>query len=103
MARGKETAQPSNACGFADLLLQVVHQIGLRGFQSRAETKEQRCEQAEEERDGKDGHARMEIGHEGKVERAEHAAERLEHKTVAPNAERESDGAAGRREQETFA
>src|SRR5256885_16745021 len=103
MARRKETAQPSNACGFADLLLQVVHQIGLRRFYGGAETEEERGEQAKEKGYAKHGRAWVKIGDEREVERAEHPTERLEHEPVAPDAERESDDAAGHREQQSFA
>src|SRR5437763_7331346 len=98
MTRGEEAAQPSDPCRFADLLFQVVDEISLRRLQGRTETEEERGEQAKEEGYAKHSRAWVKIGDEREVERAEHAAKRPEHETVAPNAESESHGAADDRE-----
>ena len=98
MTRREETAETSDARRFADLLFQIVDQIGLRCFQGWPEAEEQRGEQAEEKCHAEDGDARMEIGDETKVERAEHPAKRLQHEAVAPNADRQSDRATSNRE-----
>ena len=46
VTRGKETTESPDPRRFADLLLEVVNQVGAGGFQGRAETEEQRGQHA---------------------------------------------------------
>ena len=103
MAWSKETAETPDARRFADLLFQIVDQVRLRRFEGGPEIEEQGREQTEEERRGQDGSAGPKIDHEGKVQRAQRAGERVEQEIVAPNADGESDGAADHGEEQAFA
>jgi hypothetical protein len=55
MTRSKETVEPSDMGRFADLLLEIIHQIGPRCLQSWSQTEKQCGEETDEKGDGEDG------------------------------------------------
>ena len=74
MTRRKEAIKPSDVRRFADLLFQVIHQIGPRRFQGRSEAEEQRGDEADEERDRENRQIRPQMHHDGKIHRTKKIA-----------------------------
>ena len=64
MTGREEAAETTNACRFADLLLEIVYQIGLCRFQRGAEAKKHGGDEAEQKSDGKDGRIRPQFNDE---------------------------------------
>ena len=99
----EETAETPDPCRFADLLFQIVDQVRFRCFEGGPEIEEQGREQTEQERCGQDGSARPKIDHKGKVQRTERPGQGMEQEIIAPHANGESNRAADRGEEQTFA
>ena len=102
MARRKEPAETTNPRRFADLLFQVVHQIGFGCFQCGPETEQQGGDETKEESRRDHGDIGREIENKREVKVSEQGRERIEQEIVAPNAEDESDQTAANGKQESF-
>ena len=48
MSRREKAIEPSDVRRFADLLFQIIHQIGSRSFQGRSEAEEERGDEADQ-------------------------------------------------------
>src|ERR1700681_2815422 len=98
MPRRKETAEPSDARRLADLLFQVVNQIGTRRFERGAEAKQHRGEETKQKRHREHSCVRRKIDNERKVHVVEQSGERMEQEIVAPDTENEPNYSATNRE-----
>src|SRR5437868_5687319 len=99
MSRRKEATEASDPRRVADLLFEIVNEIGLCRFEGRAETEEHGCEETENESDCEHGEVRRKIDNEREVDVVEQRGERVKQEVVAPNAQDQANAAAANREQ----
>ena len=99
MSRRKESAEASDPRRFADLLFQIVNQIGLRRFKCGTEAKERCRDQTKHERHREHGEVRRKIDNEREVDVVEQRGERVKEEVVAPDAQDQANDATANREQ----
>src|SRR5438477_4937881 len=87
MSRRKEATEASDPRRFADLLFEIVNEIGLCGFEGWAETKEHGCKETEYEGSREHGEVRRKIDNEREVDVVEQRGERVKQEVVAPDAQ----------------
>src|ERR1700732_3263667 len=98
MARCEKTGEGSDARRLADLLLEIVHELGPRRYERGAEAEEHADEQTKQERYRQHACVRRKIDNEREIHVVEQTGERVEQEIVAPHAENEADHAAADRE-----
>src|ERR1700736_852188 len=102
MSRRKEAAEASDASRFADLLLQVVDEIGLGGFERGAKAEKHRRDDAEKECYRENRKVWPQFDDHRKIHRGEQALKLLQQQIVAPGAEHKADHAAAKSKEESF-
>ncbi len=71
MPRREEAVEPSDMRRLADLLFQIIHQVGPRSLQRRSEAEEERGDKADQKSDREDRRIGPQMNHDGKVHRTE--------------------------------
>ena len=71
MPRGEEAIEPSDVRRLANLLFQIIHQVGARSLQRRSEAEEERGDKADQKSDRENRHIGPQMNDDGKVNGAE--------------------------------
>src|SRR5207249_10689233 len=99
----KETTQTTDARRFADLLFQVLNQIGLSCLERRAKDKKHCRDEEKQQRDCKHSRVRPQFHDKRESDRSEQTAQLLEQNIIAPGAQNQADEAAAHSQQKAFA